>query len=66
MVCNTNIDHRNGHAGAESGMIDTERTPIDKWSLTSVGDELGADEAHVWRASLDPVVIYNPLGLTLA
>jgi len=24
-----------------------------KWSLTFVGDELGADDAHVWRASLD-------------
>jgi 4'-phosphopantetheinyl transferase len=34
-------------------MIDTEHTPIDKWNLTSVGDELGADEAHVWRVSLD-------------
>src|SRR5437660_237879 len=34
-------------------MIDAVHTPIDKWSLTSVGDELGADEAHVWRASLD-------------
>jgi 4'-phosphopantetheinyl transferase len=34
-------------------MIDTTNTPIDKWDITSVGDELGADEAHVWRASLD-------------
>src|SRR6266540_35880 len=34
-------------------MIDTAHTPVDKWSLTSVGDELGADDAHVWRASLD-------------
>jgi hypothetical protein len=34
-------------------MIDTAHTPIDKWSLTSVCDEIGADEAHVWRASLD-------------
>jgi 4'-phosphopantetheinyl transferase len=34
-------------------MIDTAYTPIDEWGLTSVGDELGANEAHVWRASLD-------------
>jgi 4'-phosphopantetheinyl transferase len=34
-------------------MIDTAHTPIDKWRLNSVGDELGADEAHVWTASLD-------------
>jgi 4'-phosphopantetheinyl transferase len=34
-------------------MIDSAHTPIDKWELPSVGAELGADEAHVWRASLD-------------
>src|SRR5262245_43450989 len=34
-------------------MIDTAHAPIDKWRLTSVCDELGADEAHVWGASLD-------------
>jgi len=34
-------------------MLDTAHTPIDKWILNFVGDELGADEAHVWRASLD-------------
>ena len=34
-------------------MIDSAHTPIDKWSFTFVGDELGADDAHVWRASLD-------------
>jgi len=34
-------------------MIDAAHTPIDKWRRTSVGYELGADEAHVWRASLD-------------
>jgi 4'-phosphopantetheinyl transferase len=34
-------------------MIDAAHTPIDEWGLTSVGDELGANEAHVWRASLD-------------
>jgi 4'-phosphopantetheinyl transferase len=34
-------------------MIDTAHTSNDKWSLASVGDELGADDAHVWRASLD-------------
>jgi len=34
-------------------MIDTAHTPIDKWSLTFVGDELGVDDAHVRRASLD-------------
>jgi len=27
--------------------------PIDEWGLTSIGDELGEDDAHVWRASLD-------------
>ena len=34
-------------------MIDIANPPIDEWGLTSVGDELGADEAHVWRAALD-------------
>ena len=34
-------------------MINTAHMPDDKWGLTSVGDELGADDAHVWRASLD-------------
>jgi hypothetical protein len=34
-------------------MIDTAHAPIDEWGLTSVGGALGADEAHVWRASLD-------------
>jgi hypothetical protein len=34
-------------------MIDSARTPIDKWSITFVGDELGADGAHVRRASPD-------------
>jgi 4'-phosphopantetheinyl transferase len=34
-------------------MIDIANTPIDEWGLTSIGDELGADEAHVWRAALD-------------
>jgi 4'-phosphopantetheinyl transferase len=34
-------------------MIDTAHTPIDEWGLISAGDELGADEAHVWMASLD-------------
>jgi 4'-phosphopantetheinyl transferase len=34
-------------------MIDSARTPIEKWNLTFVGDELGADDAHVLRASLD-------------
>jgi len=34
-------------------MIDTAHTPIDEWDLTSAGDELGADDVHVWRASLD-------------
>src|SRR5262245_51131118 len=40
-------------AGGEGDMIDTAHGPIDTWDLTSVGGELGADEAHVWRASLD-------------
>src|SRR5262245_12475735 len=34
-------------------MIDTAHTPIDELGLISAGDELGADEAHVWTASLD-------------
>jgi 4'-phosphopantetheinyl transferase len=34
-------------------MIDAAHTPSDKWTNTSVGDELGADETHVWMASLD-------------
>jgi hypothetical protein len=34
-------------------MIDTAHTPIDRLGLTSIGDDLGADEAHVWMASLD-------------
>jgi hypothetical protein len=34
-------------------MIDAAHTPIDKWGLTSVGDELCADEAHVWSASIN-------------
>jgi 4'-phosphopantetheinyl transferase len=35
-------------------MADGARTLTDKWSLTFVGNELGIDDAHVWRASLDP------------
>jgi hypothetical protein len=27
--------------------------PIDTWNLASVGNDLGADEAHVWLASLN-------------
>jgi 4'-phosphopantetheinyl transferase len=34
-------------------VINTAHTPIDKWSPAFVGDELGADDAHVWRVSLD-------------
>jgi hypothetical protein len=34
-------------------MIDSAHAPIDKWGLTFVGDELGADDAHVWRSSPD-------------
>jgi len=34
-------------------MNDDDHAPIDKWNHTSVGDELGADEVHVWRESLD-------------
>src|SRR5215475_11314406 len=37
-------------------MIDADHTQIDKLSLTFVGVELGADDAHVWRASLDQPV----------
>jgi hypothetical protein len=34
-------------------MIDGAHPPSDKWRFTSIGYELGADEAHVWRASID-------------
>src|SRR5215510_12763994 len=34
-------------------MIDATHAQIDEWRLTSGDDELGADEAHVWRAALD-------------
>ncbi len=34
-------------------MIATAQRPIDKWGHTSVVDELGTDDVHVWRASLD-------------
>jgi 4'-phosphopantetheinyl transferase len=34
-------------------MIDATHAQIDEWRLTSGEDELGADEAHVWRAPLD-------------
>ncbi|MGH9755030.1 MAG: hypothetical protein ACREA2_19815, partial [Blastocatellia bacterium] len=34
-------------------MIDTANAPIDEWGLASVNNELGADDVHVWRASLD-------------
>jgi 4'-phosphopantetheinyl transferase len=34
-------------------MTDSVNTPIDEWGFTFVGDEFGADETHVWRASLD-------------
>jgi hypothetical protein len=33
-------------------MIAAAHTPIDKWSLTFVGNELGADGAHVWMRRL--------------
>ncbi len=34
-------------------MIDTTPALIDRWGHTFVGDERGADEVHIWRASLD-------------
>jgi 4'-phosphopantetheinyl transferase len=34
-------------------MIDTAHAPIDEWELASVENELGDDDVHVWRASLD-------------
>jgi 4'-phosphopantetheinyl transferase len=34
-------------------MSDATNTPIDKWEIPPVGDELDADDAHIWRASLD-------------
>ena len=33
--------------------MDIAHMPVGKWSLTFAGGDLGADEAHVWRASLD-------------
>jgi hypothetical protein len=43
----------------ESDVIDAAHTPIDEWRPASVGDELGADETHVWRASLDQPAEYD-------
>lgn len=37
----------------ESGMIDTARATIAEWGFALVNNELGADDVHVWRASLD-------------
>jgi 4'-phosphopantetheinyl transferase len=37
----------------ESDVTDTAHKPIDKWGRPFAGEELGADDAHVWRASLD-------------
>ena len=34
-------------------MTGSVNTPINEWGFTFVGDEFGADETHVWRASLD-------------
>jgi 4'-phosphopantetheinyl transferase len=34
-------------------MIDTANTWIGKWGQASIGDGLGPDDVHVWRASLD-------------
>jgi len=34
-------------------MINATHAQIDEWRLTSGEDELGADEAHVWRVALD-------------
>jgi|RhiMetdeSRZDD1v2_1073273.scaffolds.fasta_scaffold143315_3 4'-phosphopantetheinyl transferase len=34
-------------------MTGSVNTPIDEWDFTFAGGELGADEAHVWSASLD-------------
>jgi 4'-phosphopantetheinyl transferase len=34
-------------------MIDAVYTPIDKWGLAPIVAALGADDVHVWRASLD-------------
>jgi len=46
-------------------MIYTASKPIDKWGLTSLGDELGADDVHVWIASLgqpaDMIANLSPL-----
>ena len=51
MVCNTNIDHRSRRRAGN--MIDTARAPVDERAFTSICYELGADEAHIWTASLD-------------
>lgn len=34
-------------------MIDTAHTPINEWGLVPVNNELGTDDVHVWRESLD-------------
>ena len=34
-------------------MIDNVHAPINEWEPTTVNNELGEGEAHVWRASLD-------------
>ena len=34
-------------------MSDAAHTPTDKWSLAPIISAIGADDAHIWRASLD-------------
>src|SRR5262245_46172848 len=48
-------------------MIDTVHWPIDTWDLASVGGALGADEAHVWRASVNqPADVIEKLATLLS
>ena len=51
----------------ESDISDTVHAPIDKWDHNSVGDDLVADETHVWRALLgQPANVIAKLALLLS
>jgi hypothetical protein len=41
-------------------VIDTAHMPIDKWDLAPKVSAIGADFAHVWRASLDQPADVKP------
>src|SRR5262249_53090786 len=68
MVCDTN-DRPSEQAArrGESKMSDAALKPIGEWRPPSAGDELSADEAHVWGASLDkPADVIAKLALLLS